>query len=163
MSRAVTIFSGGQSGVDRGALDAALELGNPCGGWCPHGRKAEDGTISVRYPLHEAEGGYEDRTRRNVEESDGTLILHRGPLTEGTLYTLAICRELGKPVCLVDAEVSGPETAAATARAFVEKHRIGRLNVAGPRRSRWTHSYHFAHDAVRSLILMLWHDELPVS
>jgi hypothetical protein len=79
------------------------------------------------------------------------------------LYTLAVCRELGKPVCLVDAEASSPETAAATARAFVEKYRIGLLNVAGPRRSRWTHSYHFAHDAVRSLILMLWHDELPVS
>lgn len=158
MSRAITILSGGQSGVDRGALDAALELGNPCGGWCPRGREAEDGPIAPRYPLREAAGGYEDRTRRNVEESDGTLILHRGVLSEGSLFTLQICRELGKPVCLVDAETHSPETAAAAARAFVDKQQIGRLNIAGPRRSHWTYSYRFAHDAVCSLILMLWDD-----
>jgi hypothetical protein len=158
MSRAITIVSGGQSGVDRGALDAALELGNPCGGWCPRGRQAEDGPIASRYPLHELDGGYAERTRRNVLESDGTLILHRGPLSEGTLYTLELCHELGKPVCLVDAETSSPETAATAARAFVDEQGIERLNVAGPRRSHWTLSYHFAHDAVRSLIHMLWDD-----
>lgn len=159
MIRPVTIFSGGQSGVDRGALDAALELGNPCGGWCPKGRAAEDGPIPQRYPLNEAAGGYAERTRRNVEESDGTLILHRGPLGEGTLLTLELCRELGKPVCLVDADTSSPTTAAVTARDFIERHGIERLNVAGPRRSRWTHSYHYAADAVHELIVMLWHED----
>jgi hypothetical protein len=159
MIRPVTIFSGGQSGVDRGALDAALELGNPCGGWCPKGRAAEDGPIPQRYPLSEAAGGYAERTRRNVEESDGTLILHRGALGEGTLLTLDLCRELGKPVCLVDADTSSPTTAAVTARAFIEQYGIERLNVAGPRRSRWTHSYHYAADAVHELIVMLWHED----
>ena len=159
MIRPVTIFSGGQSGVDRGALDAALELGNPCGGWCPKGRAAEDGPIPQRYPLNEAAGGYAERTRRNVEESDGTLILHRGPLGEGTLLTLELCRELGKPVCLVDADTSSPTTAAVTARDFIERYGIERLNVAGPRRSRWTHSYHYAADAVHELIVMLWHED----
>jgi len=93
MIRPLTIFSGGQAGVDRGALDAAIELGNPCGGWCPRGRAAEDGPIPSRYPLFEAKGGYELRTRRNVESSDGTLILHRGPFGAGTQLTLETCRE----------------------------------------------------------------------
>lgn len=159
MTRLLTIFSGGQAGVDRGALDAALLLGNPCGGWCPHGRIAEDGAIPLRYPLSEISGGYAERTRRNVEASDGTLILHRGPLSEGTLLTLEICRELGKPVCLVDACKSSPESAAQTAREFIEQHGIERLNVAGPRRSHWTQSYHYAFDAVKALIELLWHED----
>jgi len=158
MIRALTILSGGQAGVDRGALDAAIELGNPCGGWCPRGRRAEDGPIPPRYPLSEADGGDAERTRRNIEESDGTLILHRGALREGTLLTLEICRELGKPVCLVDADTSSPTTAAVAAREFIEAHNIERLNVAGPRRSQWTHSYHYALDAVHELIIMLWHE-----
>ena len=159
MIRMVTIYSGGQAGVDRGALEAALQTGNPCAGWCPKGRLAEDGPISPRYPLHQVEGGYEERTRRNIEESEGTLILHRGPLSEGTLLTLQICRELGKPVCLVDANTSSPEDAAVTAQQFIERHGIERLNVAGPRRSHWTQSYHYALDAIRALIVMLSHDD----
>ena len=158
MIRPLTILSGGQAGVDRGALDAALELGNPCHGWCPRGRLAEDGPIPPRYPLSETEGGYPGRTRRNIEESDGTLILHRGVLQEGTLLTLEICRELGRPVCLVDATSSSPAQAAELARAFVESHGIERLNVAGPRRSHWTHAYDYAFDAIHELITLLWHE-----
>ena len=84
MHRRLQIISGGQAGVDRGALDAALELGAQCGGWCPDGRKAEDGRIPDCYPLEERKGaGCPERTRRNVEDSDGTLIIHRGPLSVG--------------------------------------------------------------------------------
>jgi hypothetical protein len=73
------IISGGQTGVDRGALDAALEASFPCGGWCPKGRKAEDGPIPARYPLKEMDGpAYRLRTERNVRDSDGTLILFFG-------------------------------------------------------------------------------------
>ena len=160
MTRAVTILSGGQAGVDRGALDAALELGNPCGGWCPHGRAAEDGPIPLRYPLRQVSGGYPERTRRNVEESDGTLILHRGSLRNGSLLTLEICQELHKPVCLVDAARSSPATAAIVARQFIEANGIDRLNVAGPRESHWTHAHDYAYDAVHALIVMLWHEEI---
>lgn len=159
MTRLLTIYSGGQAGVDRGALDAALQMGNPCGGWCPSGRKAEDGPIPPRYPLRQVDGGYEERTRRNIEESDGTLILHRGPLRQGTLLTLQICREIGKPVCLVDADTSSAEDAAIAAQRFIEQHGIERLNVAGPRRSHWTQSYYYALDAVRALIELLWHED----
>jgi predicted Rossmann-fold nucleotide-binding protein len=70
------IISGGQTGVDRAALDVALELGIPCGGWCPKGRLAEDGSIDLRYPLKETNSSeYRERTEKNVEDSDGTLIL----------------------------------------------------------------------------------------
>jgi len=159
MIRMVTIYSGGQAGVDRGALDAALQTGNPCAGWCPKGRRAEDGPIPPRYPLRQVDGGYDDRTRKNVEASDGTLILHRGTLSQGTLLTLQICREFGKPVCLVDADTASAEDAAIAAQKFIEHHGIERLNVAGPRRSHWTQSYHYALDAVRALIVRLWRDD----
>jgi hypothetical protein len=158
MVRFLTIVSGGQSGVDRGALDAALELGNPCGGWCPKGRAAEDGPIPLRYPLQQVEGGYAQRTGRNVAESDGTLILYRGALTEGTQLTFDLCQELGKPVCLVDADRSSAATAAISAHQFIEEHGIEKLNVAGPRESRWMHAHEYAFDAVHELILLVWHD-----
>lgn len=74
------IVSGGQTGVDRAALDVALELGLPCGGWCPKGRKAEDGVIHSRYPLKETPSEeYNERTTWNVRDSDGTLIVSDAP------------------------------------------------------------------------------------
>jgi len=77
--QSLKFISGGQTGVDRGALDAALDVGAPCGGWCPVGRKAEDGVIAPRYPLVELPGrGYLPRTRRNVLDSDATLVVTFG-------------------------------------------------------------------------------------
>lgn len=159
MVRLLTIVSGGQSGVDRGALDAALELGNPCGGWCPKDRAAEDGPIPKRYPMHQLEGGYAQRTRRNVAESDGTLILYRGALSQGTRLALDFCHELGKPVCLVDADKTSSATAALEAHGFIVEHAIEKLNVAGPRESHWTHAHEYAFDAVHDLILRVWHGD----
>src|SRR5215471_7567840 len=98
------IVSGGQTGVDRAALDAALELGVPCGGWCPRGRAAEDGPIDDRYPLHETPSrDVEQRTEWNVRDSDGTLILNRGPeLTGGTLLTQRVAQRDRKPWMVID-------------------------------------------------------------
>ncbi|MDH3584808.1 MAG: putative molybdenum carrier protein, partial [Phycisphaerae bacterium] len=76
---AIKIVSGGQTGADRAALDAALACGQPCGGWCPQDRAAEDGPIDPRYPLKELPGGgYRQRTHRNVIDSDGTVVLSFG-------------------------------------------------------------------------------------
>lgn len=127
-------MSGGQSGVDRAALDAALALGIPCGGWCPKGRLAEDGILPARYPLRETPSDdYAQRTAWNVRDSDGTLILTRGPATGGTSQTLDEAVRLRKPSLVVDlARQADP----APVRAWLVQHRIRALNVAGPRESK---------------------------
>ena len=127
------IVSGGQTGVDRAALDVALNLKLPCGGWCPHGRLAEDGVLSTRYPLKETPSkDYTQRTEWNVRDSDGTLILTIGPLSGGTRLTKLKADELGKP-CLV---VKVDETIdVVSAVDWLRKHAIRMLNVAGPRGS----------------------------
>ena len=153
MFRHIEIRSGGQTGVDRGALDAALEIGAECGGWCPEGRTAEDGPIPDRYPMTElVGGGYPERTRRNVEDSDGTLILHFGPLSAGTLFTLQLCEELLKPVCLIDGSDTSPVDGAAKARDFVTENDIRRLNVAGPRASHCAWALDYSRDVIRGLL-----------
>lgn len=128
------IISGGQTGVDRAALDAAGALGLPRGGWCPRGRRAEDGAIPPAYPLCEtASSDYVSRTRRNVREADATLILCRGDLSGGSGLTAALARRLGKPVLVVDLAGAGGTR---RVRAWVRRHRVEVLNVAGPRESK---------------------------
>jgi hypothetical protein len=127
------IFSGGQTGVDRAALDAALGFGIPCGGWCPKGRRAEDGIIPDRYPLEETSSpAYPLRTEMNVEDSDGTLILTWGSPSGGTLLTLKLARKHRKPYILVDL---AQEADASVVQEWRRKNQVRILNVAGPRES----------------------------
>jgi hypothetical protein len=127
------IISGGQTGVDRAALDVALERGIPCGGWCPKGRKAEDGPIDTRYPLQETNSvSYPVRTERNVRDSDGTLILTHGPAKGGTAATIKFAKKYGKPCLVIDLGSGGdPEVV----RKWGQANRVRILNVAGPRES----------------------------
>ena len=130
------IVSGGQTGVDRGALDAALGAGFPCGGWCPRNRLAEDGEIPSRYPLEEAPiASYAIRTRWNVRDSSGTLILTRGPLTGGTALTHRTAIELGRPTLVVDLESMAAADVVVQLRDWLDSQQIEILNVAGPRES----------------------------
>lgn len=129
------IISGGQTGADRAALDAALAHGFPAGGSCPVGRQAEDGEIAERYPLTEISGGYRQRTKRNVEDSDGTAIFYWSELRGGTALTVQFCMKQEKPFKLIDASLVSRELAAAALLEFIEQHAIGTLNVAGPRAS----------------------------
>ena len=127
------IISGGQTGVDRAALDVALDLGIPCGGWCPRGRKAEDGVIAVHYPLREIQStDYSERTAYNVVEADATLILSRGTPTGGTALTAKIARRNSKPCLIVDLRGT-PDSCAV--RGWIEDIHAAILNVAGPRES----------------------------
>lgn len=127
------IISGGQTGVDRAALDAALALNIPCGGWCPRGRRAEDGRIPDRYPLKEADSAsYSSRTVQNVRDSTGTLILAAGRLTRGTLLTRNTATRHKKPCLVVDL---GAPADPDFVRAWLREHDIEVLNVAGPRAS----------------------------
>jgi Circularly permutated YpsA SLOG family len=133
LPRVEKIISGGQTGVDRAALDVALAMGIDCGGWCPKGRRAEDGPIASRYPLVEtASTAYSQRTKRNVRDSDGTLILSRGQPRGGTLLTQRTALELGKPCLSIDL---GAPAALAEIREWLDHNAVGVLNVAGPRES----------------------------
>ena len=132
------IISGGQTGVDRGALDAALNLGVECGGWCPAGRLAEDGIIPERYPVIELEdGGYAERTAQNVVDSDGTLIISNGEPIGGTRGTIERCIEKGKPYLIINYREMSTLEAKGKALTFWQNRCIRRLNVAGPRASQW--------------------------
>lgn len=127
------IVSGGQTGVDRAALDAAIALGLDHGGWCPRGRLAEDGRIPDRYRLNETDSPeYRDRTEQNVLDSDATLILCRGQLSGGTELTLHLVRHHGRAHLVVDLdEPPSPREV----RHWLQAHRVQVLNVAGPRES----------------------------
>ncbi len=130
------IIAGGQTGADRAALDFAIERGNPHGGWCPRGRRAEDGIIPPRFRLRETPSiGYSQRTEWNVRDSDGTVIFTIADrLQGGSATTARFARKYGKP-CLHLAAVRPGVDHAAVLRWFVQRHKIKVLNVAGPRGS----------------------------
>jgi len=139
--------------VDRGALDAALEHRFPCGGWCPPGRLAEDGAIPLTYPVTEMDhGGYEQRTRRNVLESDGTVVIYFGYLEGGTEYTAQQCRLVGKPHILIDADETPQVRAADLIASFAKAYSVGTLNVAGPRQSKAPGAHAYAYKVIGLLL-----------
>jgi hypothetical protein len=148
------IVSGGQTGVDRGALDAALAAGIDCGGWAPGDRSAEDGVIPERYPLILLpNGSNRQRTRLNVVDSDGTAILYYESLQGGARLTRNLCALLKRPYILINARKTPDPLAAAEAVArFVEGNGIQTLNVAGPRASGWEAGYRFALDVVSGVV-----------
>lgn len=126
------IVSGGQTGVDRAGLDAAMELGIPTGGWCPAGRRAVDGVIPEKYDtLTETKArSYSVRTRWNVRDSDATLIINAGELEGGTEYTVRIAENLKKPHLVVQVEDTH---AVVKVREWLQEIGPTALNVAGPR------------------------------
>jgi hypothetical protein len=147
------IVSGGQTGADRAALDWAMAEGIPHGGWCPRGRRAEDGTIPDRYQLKETQGTrYTQRTEWNVRDSDGTVIFTIEPyLRGGSRRAVEFSREHGKPWLHLNRTVP-LETSVAQLREFLQEHRIAVLNVAGSRASEETGVCEF----VRELLSAYW-------
>ncbi len=151
--KALKIISGGQTGVDRAALDVALKLGIEAGGWCPAGRLDEFGRIPDRYPVRELlTGGFTERTLQNVKDSDGTVMMYSGDLHGGTEQTLRFCIELNRPHQLIDASKSASEEAAKLIGDFVRKHEISILNIAGPRQSEWREGYDYVSRTLEAFV-----------
>lgn len=131
------IVSGGQTGVDRAALDTALALQIPCGGWVPKGRLAEDGVIPATYPGL-TQTSSEDpavRTELNVRDSDATLLITHGPPAGGSALSLQAARRLRKPMLHIDLERQSIAAASRRIREWLSELRPAVLNVAGSRHS----------------------------
>ncbi len=147
------IISGGQTGVDRGALDACIQHNFPCGGWCPAGRKAEDGEIPQRYPLQEIwNTSYNERTRLNVRDSDATLIIYEGKLKGGTSLTFHHAKDIGKPVFLFKVAPFLIDEILEQAIHFIKINQVEILNIAGPRASQWPEAYDSSSTIISKLI-----------
>lgn len=148
------IISGGQTGADRAAFDAALALGIPIAGWVPKGRKAEDGRIPDRYPnLRETDTDiYDTRTRWNVRDSDATLILSQGAITGGSKLAETVAIEMGKPVLHVDLATMSIEEAVTTIREWLRGLEGDSLGVGGPRASGDPQIYEKTKEIISRLI-----------
>lgn len=145
------LISGGQTGVDRAALDVALELGIRCGGWCPRGRKAEDGPIDHKYPLWQTPSArYAERTEWNVRVGDATLILTIGQPTGGTALTKSLADDFGKPCLVVDL---ARDDESAVVLDWLNMYAVKVLNVAGPRESTSPGVYEMASTFLRRVLM----------
>jgi hypothetical protein len=181
-SNLLKVISGGQTGVDRGTLDAALALEVECGGWCPAGRLAEDGMIPERYPVMElTDGGYAERTAQNVADSDGTLVISNGKPIGGTRETVERCVEMQKPFLIIDCklvtinqaidlalrfvcqlcsranprDLTNVRTRLTAERAPDRRRDLGRtivLNVAGPRASQWQEGHALTYQIISAIL-----------
>lgn len=128
------IISGGQTGADRAALDFALKNNIPCGGFCPGGRKAEDGTINPKYPLEETlSSEYSIRTAENVKSADATMVVFYKKKDRGTMLTVKLLQYYSKP--FIELCLSEPVSVKAI-KSWLEQHKTAILNIAGPRESR---------------------------
>lgn len=128
------IVSGGQTGADRAALDWAIARPIPHGGWCPKSRLAADGPLALFYQLRETESaGYRQRTKRNVQDSDATLIFNIGELDGGTQQTVRFALTFKKPHRVFQLDQTKLEDIALEVVAWLKKGQYAVLNIAGPR------------------------------
>ena len=155
VSPELIIISGGQTGADRAGLDFALEYGFECGGCCPAGRKAEDGMIPLRYPLIElTSSDYRVRTRKNILDSTGTLLLYFDKLEGGSLLTDRICREQSRPVLCINGAHQSVEEGSSLLKEFIDDYLITVLNIAGQRASREPRVYEFMFSLLKNTLIV---------
>ena len=154
-----TIISGGQTGVDRAALDVAIKLGISHGGWCPKGRKAEDGSISLKYKLQETlSSEYSERTELNIRDSDGTLVILTNTPIGGTRFTIDKLVALNKPYISIDPKLIKLDEII----LWIKDNNIHKLNVAGPRVSQCHNIYCLAYNVLERLLVdpkLMIHDK----
>ena len=153
------IVSGGQTGADQAALDVAIELAIPHGGWVPKGRRTERGPLPEKYRMKEMPtDSYPKRTEQNVIDSDGTLIISHGGLKEGSDYTRMMAAKHGKPWIHIDADKHSVEVAVQMIRTWISGNDIEVLNVAGPPASKDTQIYTETKRILKAVILSSYED-----
>jgi hypothetical protein len=148
------VISGGQTGVDRAALDAALSNNIEIGGYVPRGRRAEDGKIRKKYTgLSETDSeDYAERTRLNVINSDATLLITNGELKGGSKLTAEVAIKYRKPLIHVDLSRSGPNETSAAIEEWLDELQPRVLNIAGPRASEDAEIYRLAYELLFTVL-----------
>ncbi len=153
------IISGGQTGADRAALDVAIKFNIEHGGWIPKGRRTEQGPLPMKYQLAEMETtDYRERTRQNIIDSHGTVIISRGNLTGGSKLTRTYANVLGKPNCYIDLLKTEEFEAAMILKSFIMENKIMILNVAGPRHSHYPRIYKDVKTVLEVTLYLLFSD-----
>lgn len=146
------IISGGQTGAGRAALDAAVELDIPHGGWVPKYRTAEDGVVPKKYNLKEMPtSSYTARTKQNVLDSDGTLIISHGELTGGSALTQEYAEKRRRHYFHVDLDITPAVKGVIMINHWIELNEIKILNVSGPRSSKDPMIYQDAREIIDSV------------
>ena len=149
-----SLRTGGQTGVDRAVLDLALASGLKVRGWCPRGRRAEDGPLHRRYPLDETPSAdYAQRTEWNVRDSDGTLVLRRDKVDPGTALTIRLASRQARPLLLID--LANP-LESVTVEQWIQRSGVQHLNIAGPRESQSPGIYEEACTFLEKLFIHLF-------
>ncbi|BBB32982.1 conserved hypothetical protein [Thermotomaculum hydrothermale] len=148
------IVSGGQTGVDRAAVDVAIDCNFSYGGYIPQGRLAEDGKIPLTYSeFKELDSkDYSARTKKNIEHSDGTVIIHNGKMGNGTRLTIDYAEKTGKPILIIDLSKTDIQNAKLLLKRFVEQNSIEVLSVAGPRQSISPEIYNLTYNLIKSFL-----------
>ncbi|MBU1343567.1 MAG: putative molybdenum carrier protein [Proteobacteria bacterium] len=153
------IISGGQTGADRAALDVAIKFNIEHGGWIPKDRRTEEGPLPMKYKLNEMETqDYRERTKQNIIDSQGTVIISRGNLTGGSKLTLSFAKVIGRPNCYIDLLNTEEFEAAIILKSFIMENQIQILNVAGPRLSGHPWIYNDVKTVLEVMLYLLFLD-----
>jgi len=153
------IISGGQTGADRAGLDFAIDHSIPHGGWIPKGRRTEQGPLDSKYQLEETNNTfYPDRTKRNIMDSDGTLIVAYGPVKKkgGTALTYRLCGQVKKPCCYINLNMLTIPEAAQDVASWIRSNSIRVLNVAGPKESIEPNIHVDTYNLLKSVLVALY-------
>jgi hypothetical protein len=157
------VISGGQTGADQAALDIAMKLDIPYGGWVPKGRLTEDGPLPEKYHMQEmSSSGYPERTEQNVIDSDGTLIFSHGELSGGSRLTQELAGKHGRSCLHINLNTTSAFHAAQKIKSWTVENHIEILNVAGPRASNDSRIYQSAANILEAFFYLDMMGAVPV-
>ncbi len=141
------IISGGQPGVERAALDAAIKLNIPHKGWTYKTRRTDEGILPDKYRVKESEGvGFSDRIEKNVLASDATAVLTHGSLTIGLKIVKDFAEKHNRPYLHVDLNENPLNSASALIRKWMINNQLESIYFTG---SKSTDSTHLHQEVIR--------------